>query len=320
MVSCPLPSILKNPPKYTSGGLANPNVFFCQNTPLDQPIRSALGVRKKLPYKIQIWQPGIHLPSWIPVSSTLPYHNFLLYEKVWWWYLSENIPSHTIAWAPNRPHRNSLQSHYAPYSSHAVDAAGHKPKTKRQVYTKPMVNSDECNLQIIVDSNLKNISLVNELEATVCCLQVIQCLPHITISSENDGLKSFRNIRNLQQKHNSIMHFFNAIEAKQIATKAVLSITIQMFPTSSHRQRQEPSKYCSMIKEPNMLGASYVRLPLKRIKCKNKDCICLHNLTSNIPLTKFSHYKVHAKVDNKLGNITILLDHIAVTQPRRPVT
>ncbi|WVZ09616.1 hypothetical protein V8G54_014146 [Vigna mungo] len=84
---------------------------------------------------------------------------------------------------------------------------------------KPTIGFNKTNdnlwkIQIIVDSNLKNICLVNKLEPTVCCLQVIQCLPHITIGSENDGFKSFRNVGNLQQEHDSVMHFINIIEVK----------------------------------------------------------------------------------------------------------
>lgn len=44
---------------------------------------------------------------------------------------------------------------------------------------------------------LENIFLVDKPETAVRGLQVIQFLPHITISSENNGFKAFRNIRNL---------------------------------------------------------------------------------------------------------------------------
>jgi len=77
-----------------------------------------------------------------------------------------------------------------------MDVAGHKPETNHRL-KKKMVNCEKHKSQIIVDSNLENICLVNKLEPTVCCLQVIQRLSHITVSSEDDGFKSFRNIGNL---------------------------------------------------------------------------------------------------------------------------
>ena len=42
--------------------------------------------------------------------------------------------------------------------------------------------------------NLENIFLVDKPEPTVCCLHVVKCLPHVTISSENDSLKAFGDI------------------------------------------------------------------------------------------------------------------------------
>lgn len=48
------------------------------------------------------------------------------------------------------------------------------------------------------NSNLENIFLVNKPKTTVCSLQVVQCLPHITVSGENNCFKTFRYIRNLQ--------------------------------------------------------------------------------------------------------------------------
>ena len=81
-----------------------------------------------------------------------------------------------------------------------MDEAGHRPENQPKE-TKVLKSQGGDNWQKVakyVSSDLENIFLVDETESRVCSLQVIQCLPHITISSENDCFKAFRNIRNLQ--------------------------------------------------------------------------------------------------------------------------
>jgi len=47
-------------------------------------------------------------------------------------------------------------------------------------------------------SNLEHILLIDKMEPTECSLQIVQSLPHITISCEYYGLKAFWHVRNLR--------------------------------------------------------------------------------------------------------------------------
>lgn len=58
--------------------------------------------------------------------------------------------------------------------------------------------------------NLENIVLVYKAETTVCSLQIVQRLPHIAISGENDCFKPFWNIGYLHIfKQSSFLNYLN---------------------------------------------------------------------------------------------------------------
>lgn len=57
---------------------------------------------------------------------------------------------------------------------------------------------------------LKNILLVHKPEPTVCGLQIVKSLPHVTISCENDSFKTFRDIGYLQSLQVDINHKMNS--------------------------------------------------------------------------------------------------------------
>jgi hypothetical protein len=54
---------------------------------------------------------------------------------------------------------------------------------------------------VIVAADLKNIILINKSKPTKSSLKIVQSLPHVSISSENNCFKPFWNIRHLCNQH-----------------------------------------------------------------------------------------------------------------------